>query len=137
MFFWGPIVNETWKRKKFILTKKTAWYAFFRSASVKCSPRETFPINLTLGFEAVLLKLLITFLTSAWSGATPYLTSPKGTGNFSKMSIVEDGKICKKNFGNTELGAINIHWEWYSLLKVAGHNKSQQDHYRRYKWTTF
>lgn len=30
-------------------------------------------------------------LTSGWSGATPNLTSPKGTGNFSRMSTLAAG----------------------------------------------
>lgn len=35
-------------------------------------------------------------LTSGWSGATPNLTSPNGTGSLSTMSTVSGSSLCKK-----------------------------------------
>jgi hypothetical protein len=38
------------------------------------------------------------FFISEWSGATPYLINPNGTGYFSNMSTLQLGKCFIKDF---------------------------------------
>mmetsp|Transcript_19335 Transcript_19335/g.50359 ORF Transcript_19335/g.50359 Transcript_19335/m.50359 type:complete len:307 (-) Transcript_19335:288-1208(-) len=73
----------------------TASYRFMRSsrgmtgpvcsgASAGC-PTNTCPAYENLGSVATSSKSSCTLLTSGWSGATPYLTSPKGVGQRSRI----------------------------------------------------
>ncbi|KNE68609.1 hypothetical protein AMAG_12780 [Allomyces macrogynus ATCC 38327] len=69
----------------------TAEYASCSSAISTSFPTDTFPKNRTRSDSATFANVWITFLTSGWSGATPYRTSPYGAGRRSRRSICTDG----------------------------------------------